>query len=342
PGTDVAVLKIDVPANDPPLPVVPLGNSDGVQVGEWGIAVGNPLGELESSMTVGVVSAKGRRDLRIAGGGPAYQNFLQTDASINFGNSGGPLVNVKGEVIGINSAVNPTGQGLGFAIPINMAREVAAQLITEGVIRRGFLGIVPWPLNEDTRARFEISPENTGVLVGTVQEDTPADRAGLQAGDVIVEFNGSAVEDVPDFRKIVADAGVGENVSVLVERDGRMIDLGVVLALRPDTPEQPQRVAPTEEEWLGLQLEQVTGRLMRQFNLQLSEGLVVSQIDMSRPAAESGLKVGDVLLEIDDRSVDDIERFREIVSGSIADEAAMEFLVQRGGERLMVRVNSRG
>ena len=196
PGTDVAVVKMDVPAGDAPLPTVPLGDSDEMRVGDWAIAIGNPLGELEGTLTVGVISAKGRKDLRIMGGGPVYQDFIQTDASINFGNSGGPLVNVRGEVVGINSAVNPTGQGLGFSIPINLARKVAIELIRTGTVRRGYLGILPQPITAEVREGWEM-PGLAGILVGSVEKETPAERSGLLVGDVILEFNRKPVRDVP-------------------------------------------------------------------------------------------------------------------------------------------------
>jgi serine protease Do len=298
PGTDVAVLKIDLPAGDPALPVVPLGNSDEIRVGDWAIAIGNPLGELEGTLTVGIVSAKGRKDLRIAGGGPTYQDFIQTDASINFGNSGGPLVNGRGEVIGINSAVNPTGQGLGFTIPINMAREVAIELIRNGTIRRGFLGILPQEITEDIRQAFDL-PASGGILVGNVQTETPAEDGGLEAGDVIVDFNGEPVSNVAEFRALVAKAGVGVDVPIRLLRKGEPKSVHVVLAERPDTPEPPdRRVRERDALWLGATFNDISIPLAKEYDLDRDSGVVVTKVRGGSQASMGGLREGDVVLEV--------------------------------------------
>lgn len=343
PGTDIAVLKISVPFGHDSLPTLPLGNSDAMRVGDWAIAVGNPLGELESSFTVGVVSATGRNNLRIAGGGPTYQDFIQTDASINFGNSGGPLVNLRGEAIGINSAVNPTGQGLGFAIPLNMVREVAVELIQSGTVRRGYLGIWPRELSDDTRRNYDIDDDVVGVLVGQVEDDTPAQDSGFREGDVILRFNRSKVADVPEFRQIVADAGVGADVPVRVLRDGRERDLNVVLALRPDTPEPPRETEPmSEEDWLGLELSEITPELMALYNLQQTRGVVCSQVSLGRPAASSGLRVGDVVLEVNDRKIKDIEDFRDAMTDAVQAGESLEIEVRRGNSSTTIEVETEG
>jgi serine protease Do len=303
PGTDVAVLKIDKPAGDPPLPTVPLGNSDEIRVGDWAIAIGNPLGELEGTLTVGIVSAKGRKDLRIAGGGPTYQDFIQTDASINYGNSGGPLVNGRGEVIGINSAVNPTGQGLGFTIPINMARDVAVQLIQSGTIRRGFLGILPQEITDDIREAFDL-PESGGILVGNVQDDTPAKDAGLEAGDVIMEFNGEAVGNVPEFRARVAEAGVGVDVPIQLLRKGKPMSIHVVLAERPDTPEPPERrTREPDALWLGATFNDISVPLAKEYDLDRDSGVVVTKVRGGSQASQGGLREGDIVLQINGERV---------------------------------------
>ena len=176
PSTDIAVIKID--GDD--LPTVNLGDSDDMRVGDWAIAVGNPL-ELEGTVTVGVISAKGRTDLNIRGGAPLYQDFIQTDASINFGNSGGPLVNIEGEVVGVNTAINASANGIGFAIPINLARNVAESLVSQGKVVRGYLGVVPQEITPELAEARDLQSTG-GIMIANVQEDTPAHDAGLEAG----------------------------------------------------------------------------------------------------------------------------------------------------------------
>jgi len=204
--TDIAVIQID---SERDLPVVAMGDSEEIKVGDWVMAIGTPFGQLVGTVTVGVVSAKGRSDLRIVGGNvPDYQNFIQTDASINFGNSGGPLVNIRGEAIGINSAINPSGQGIGFAIPVNMARHIAEQLIEKGRVQYGYIGILLQQLDKTLAEGLGIDVEK-GVMVREVLADTPADKAGLENKDVIVEFDGKPVKDLQKFRMMVGNTKVG-------------------------------------------------------------------------------------------------------------------------------------
>jgi len=231
PETDLAVVKVDM--EFPVDHVAPLGDSDDLRVGDWAIAIGNPYG-LEQSLTVGVVSATGRANLSISGGAPVFQNFIQTDASINFGNSGGPLMNIRGEVIGINTAINSRGQGIGFAIPINMARQVMADLKERGAVVRGYLGMVPRELTGDLRSGLGLDEDLRGIFVDSVQDGTPAAAGELAAGDVIVEWNGHAVADVPGFRLGVARTRPGEKVKARVIRDGKEKTLSFVLADRAE------------------------------------------------------------------------------------------------------------
>src|SRR5437762_9139798 len=191
PATDVAVIKID----GTNLPVLPLGDSDQLRIGDWAIAIGNPLGDLRGSVTVGIVSAQGRSNLNIFGGTPDFQDFIQTDASINFGNSGGPLCNIRGEAIGINTAINPSGQGIGFAIPINLARHVADQLVAHGKVSRAMLGVNLADLTPEIAEGFGIHGDQ-GVVIQEVLKNQPAERAGIRRNDVIVEFEGQPVSDV--------------------------------------------------------------------------------------------------------------------------------------------------
>ena len=330
PGTDIAVLKLDVPSGAPALPVVPLGNSDEMQVGDWTMAVGNPLGELEGTVTVGIISAKGRRDLIIAGGGPAYQDYLQTDASINFGNSGGPLVNSRGEVIGINSAINPNGQGIGFAIPVNMVRKVAAELIRSGTIHRGYLGIYPQEITTEIQQSWDLKNDN-GIIVGSVESGTPASEGGLKVGDIILQFNGREVEDVPGFRSLVAEAGVGVGVPIHLLRNGKAQELRVVLAERPGTPDPPARHTRRAEAGpFGATLSNISDKLKSEYELQVEEGVVVTEVRGGSAARRGGLRVGDVVLEVNRSRVKDADEATGLVTEAQANQKPVVLLVQRG------------
>src|SRR5256885_1160183 len=185
PATDVAVIKIE----GTNLPVLPLGDSEQLRIGDWAIAIGNPLGDLRGSVTVGIVSAQGRSNLNIFGGTPDYQDFIQTDASINFGNSGGPLCNIRGEAIGINTAINPSGQGIGFAIPINLAKHVAEQLVAHGTVKRAMIGVTLANMTPEIAEGFGLGNQQ-GVIIQNVFKGSPAERAGLQRNDVIVDLDG--------------------------------------------------------------------------------------------------------------------------------------------------------
>jgi Do/DeqQ family serine protease len=342
PGTDVAVLKLDVVAGGDPLPTISLGDSEEMRVGDWAIAIGNPLGELEGTVTVGIISAKGRKDLLIAGGGPAYQDFLQTDASINFGNSGGPLVNTRGEVIGINSAVNPSGQGIGFAIPINMVRKVAAELIRTGTIRRGYLGIFPQPVTAELREAWDL-PGLKGILVGSVEEGTPAAEGGIEVGDVILAFNGKPVEEVADFRALVADAGVGEGVPIRLLRGGKEKDYRVVLAERPGAPTPPARRARESDAGvLGATLVDITEKLRHDFGLEAESGVVVSEVRGGSPAREGGLRPGDRVLEINRTRIATAEEAQNEVNKAHSGKKPLVILVQRGSTTTYVSIRLEG
>jgi serine protease Do len=235
PTTDVGVVKIDPPEGVEP---IPLGDSDQIAVGDWVFAIGNPLG-LTHTVTAGILSAKGRttKDVPLPGGREMYFDFLQTDAAINPGNSGGPLLNLKGEAIGINTAINAQGQGLAFAIPINMVKQMLPSLVKEGRVVRSYLGvgIEDAPLDEKTGTR--------GAIVMRVWKGTPAEGAGLKPGDQILAVDGVAVRDSAQMRWLVSIAGVGRSVTLRVVRDGKAFDLPVKLERLPE-----KKTAPTEED----------------------------------------------------------------------------------------------
>jgi S1-C subfamily serine protease len=311
PETDLALLDIgDVPSSM----AATLGNSDEIEIGDWAVAMGNPMG-LDWTLTVGVISAVGRSDLLISGGGPVFQDFIQTDASINFGNSGGPLANIRGEVIGINAAVNTSAQGIGFAIPINMTREVVAQLLDEGVVRRGYLGMVPVELDPLKREALGLGEFVRGIFVESVSGGTPADEGGLQGSDVIIEIDGRAVSDVTDFRLRVARHKPGSELELTVLRDGERVMLDFTLADRSafvrsaQRDESPQRVAP----WMGLTVAGLDDPRAGDLNFDVHAGLLVVDVESGSPA-DGKLQQGDVIVEIDDDRVDDMETYREVIS----------------------------
>ncbi len=288
PDTDVAVVKVDPATHDGKLPFLDFGDSDSIRPGDWAIACGNPFGQLAGSLTVGVISAKGRSDLNIMGGTPVYQSFIQTDASINFGNSGGPLVNIRGEVIGMNTAINPAGQGIGFAIPINMVRKVAEELIDKGRVVRGYLGIQPQALTPELAEGLEI-PNAKGILIGRVVEGTPAEKSGLKRGDVVTKLNGNSVTDVNEFRMRVADFPVGDPIKLEILREGKKQNVEVVLEERPSQ----EQLAATEEgvstPWAGLRVGDLRDERARRFVEDPQEtGVIVVDVEPGSPADDAG------------------------------------------------------
>ncbi len=328
PNTDIAVLKIEA---DGDFPTVPLGDSDAIRIGDWAIAVGNPFGYLEGTMTVGIISAKGRSELNIMGGTPALQSFIQTDASINFGNSGGPLVNINGEAIGMNTAINPYGQGIGFAIPINLVRRVTDEIIRSGKVSWGYLGILPQAITRDLADALGVEAKE-GILVAEVVEDGPADLAGVKRGDIIVEFNGQKASQVDEFRLNVAQAGVGAGVEVKVLRDGDTRKLNVTLG------ERPTRIAratsqPYRGEWLGITVDDVSGPVGRRTApADLEKGVVIVGVDADSPAEDAGLGVGDLIEEVDGKDIRSLDDYEEAI-GEAKD---------RGGKPVLFLVRHEG
>jgi serine protease Do len=328
PNTDIAVLKIE---RDGGFPTVPLGNSDAIRIGDWAIAVGNPFGYLEGTMTVGIISAKGRSELNIMGGTPALQSFIQTDASINFGNSGGPLVNINGEAIGMNTAINPYGQGIGFAIPINLVRRVTDEIIRSGKVSWGYLGILPQAITRDLAEALGVEARE-GILVAEVVEDGPADKAGMERGDIIIDFNGQKAREVDEFRLNVAQAGVGAEVEVEVLRDGDVRKLDVTLGERP-TRFARAATQPYEGEWLGITVDDVNGPVGRRTApADLEEGVVIVEVEAGSPADDAGLSVGDLVEEVDGKDIRSLEDYEEAVDEARdRGDKPVLFLVRREG-----------
>jgi serine protease Do len=307
PNTDVAILKIEAGRD---LPAVRLGDSESIRVGDWAIAIGNPFGRLTGTVTVGVISAKGRSALSIAGGTPALQDFIQTDASINFGNSGGPLVNISGEAVGMNTAINPLGQGIGFAIPINLVRHVADEIIKYGKVSWAYLGILPQEITNDLADALGVKPRS-GILVGSVVEDAPADKAGIRRGDIITEFNNDKVGDVDQFRLKVAGSGVDKEVPLVVLRDGDRKTFKVRLGERP-TELAEGGTRKIEDEWIGLRVDDARGSRGRRYAPpDLDEGVIVIGVEENSPAEEAGIRVGDLIEEVNGEETRNLSEYEE-------------------------------
>ncbi|MFI5374592.1 MAG: Do family serine endopeptidase [Candidatus Rokuibacteriota bacterium] len=320
--TDLAVLKVESPA---PLPVADLGDSDTLRVGQWAIAIGNPFG-LDRTVTAGIISATGRTHVGVA----TYEAFIQTDASINPGNSGGPLLNLDGRVIGINTAIVSSGQGIGFAIPITMARDIMTQLIARGRVVRGWLGVVIQDLTPELAAGFGVK-EDAGVLVAEVMKDGPAEAAGLKPGDVITGFGGTAIKDVTDLQKRVAAVEPGRPTPIVVMRDHAPLALSVKVGEQP-TDEAMAAAESGGEDILGLTVEPLTPETAQQNHLSARSGLLVTEVVPGSPGAEAGIKPGDAIVEVNRRPVADAAAFRQIAAALKPGESVPVYL-QRGGGR---------
>ncbi len=330
PETDVAIIQID--GKD--LPWLPLGDSDQLRVGDWAIAIGNPLGELRGSVTVGIVSAQGRTNLNIYGGTPDYQDFIQTDAAINFGNSGGPLCNIRGEVIGINTAINTSGQGIGFAVPINLAKHVAEQLVAHGSVRRAQLGVMLAEMTPDIAEGFGLAGQQ-GVLIQRVMDNTPASRAGLKRNDVIVEFAGQPVTDMQKLRLKVADTPPGKPVSMVIMREGKRMPVSVTLKDKDE-----QLAASTQggggddavTNLGGITVKDLTPEERRQ--LGIDDGVRITDVADGSIADDNGLQPGDVIEMVGSSPVTDAESFTRLMAAARkAGRPAVLYVNRNGNSR---------
>lgn len=328
PKTDLALIKVDV---DKALPALKLGDSDALSVGDWVLAIGNPFG-LKYTLTAGIVSAKGRE----IGAGP-YDDFIQTDASINPGNSGGPLINMDGEVIGINTAIIAGGTGIGFAIPINLARDLLPQLREKGRVSRGWLGVYIQRVSPDIAKSLGLDKPK-GALVSEVTKGGPAEGSGLQHGDVIIAFEGEPVEQFNDLPRMVAAAKPGTKVTITVQRKGKTKNFKIKLGELPEGDEVTE--APEGGEALGLELQEVTPDLARAHELPSDKGLIITDLDPAGAAADAGLRRGDIILEVNQKPVETIAEFRKKVEETEAGEM-MLLLVKRREGSLYVAVEKK-
>ena len=307
--TDIALIKV---ASWKGCEAVKLGDSDSLKVGEWVVAIGSPFG-LEHTVTAGIVSAKGR----VIGTGP-YDDFIQTDASINPGNSGGPLINMKGEVVGINTAIfSRTGGniGIGFAIPINMARGIVEQLKTTGSVTRGWLGVSIQDLTPELAEYYGVK-DGKGALVGEVFEGDPADKAGIKAKDVIIAVDGDKVEDSRDLSQRIAQVSVGQKITLKVIRKGKERKFSVKIAKRTEEKETLASKKPVEEAELGMTVSPLTPDLAREFAVSEDEGVVVVSVEKDSPADKADVQPGDLILEMDHEPIKDMEDYQSQIKNA--------------------------
>ncbi len=331
-ATDIALLKIESNGN---LPNIPLGDSDRIRKGDWAIAVGNPF-EFENTLTVGVISAKGR-SLGLSTQTRSFENFIQTDAAINFGNSGGPLININGEVVGINTAIRGGGaQGIGFATPINTAKRLLPQL-KQGKIVRGYLGMGIYEVTEDVKQAFNL-PEARGALVQQVEPGKPADKAGIEKGDVIIEIDGRKINTNRELIDYISYLPVGTKVNITLIRNGQRKTVTATTAERPNEGDQSEESAtenngPTKNR-LGVSVQEITPQTRQLYGLGDSvKGVVVTGVKEVSPAGEAGIAEGDVISEVQGQKINNAADFRAAVDGLKGGTTIRIYVTSSGGGR---------
>lgn len=326
PVTDIALIKVD--AKDD-LPTVPMGSSDNLKVGEWVAAIGSPFG-LEHTVTAGIVSAKGR----VIGSGP-YDDFIQTDASINPGNSGGPLINMRGEIVGINTMIIAGGNGIGFAIPIDLAKDIVAQLKTSGEVTRGWLGVTIQDLKGDLADYYGLKDKN-GVLVASVVPGDPADQAGIQPKDIITKVDGKKVTTSRDLTNLAARLGVGDTSKVTVWRDGRQKTIEVKVGKRPLTMAAASDHQQKEKEGeYGFEVTELTPQIAQRYNIEETAGVIVINVDPKGKAQAAGIQQGDLIIEVNRENVASVKDFKNLIDQHKKGDG-VDLLVKRMNIGLMV------
>jgi len=328
-ATDLAVIRVQKPDRD--FAYLALGESEKLRVGEWVMAVGNPL-NMDHTVTVGVVSAKGRV-LGLSREGTSFENYIQTDAAINLGNSGGPLVNIRGEVVAINTAINARGQNLGFAVPVNTLRQILPQLRENGMVVRGFLGITINNLDQDSAEAFGLSSRD-GALVAEVAPGRAADKGGVRHGDIVVAIDGEPIEDTRELIDTISAMPPGTEVELTVIRDGKQRILEIELEARDAIGEETSRdVEPSQDgdtdERLGISVSELSPQIRRMYGLEdEAEGVVITRVLPVSPAADENLIRGDVILEANGETIETVDQLREIVS-EVPDGGYLRLYVQR-------------
>ena len=313
---DLALIKV---TTDEKLTVASLGDSDEIEVGEWVMAIGNPFG-LSETVTAGIISAKGR----VIGSGP-YDDFIQTDASINPGNSGGPLFNVKGEVIGINTAIINGGQGIGFAIPVNMAKSIISQLKDKGKVTRGWIGVAIQPVTKDLADSFGL-PAERGALVSEVTPESPAEKGGIKPGDIIISFDGKAIKEMNDLPRLVAATTTGKSVTVKVIRDGKEAVLTLVIEKMKDGDED---TSADSGDKLGLTVKDLTKELAASLRIKDTAGVVVMDVKPDSLASSAGIQRGDLVREINGIKIAKAEEYEKALA-TFKKDKVVRLLIKHG------------
>lgn len=328
--TDLALIKIEGAENLKPLE---MGDSDALEVGTWVVAIGSPFG-LEQTVTAGIVSAKGR----IIGSGP-YDDFIQTDASINPGNSGGPLLNLDGEVMGINTAIVASGQGIGFAIPVDLAKGIVAQLKDGGEVTRGWLGVAIQDLTTELAEYYGIAGRK-GVLIAQVFKDDPADKAGLQANDVVTAIDGRAVSTGRELSQVIANTKVGKKAKITYMRDGKEQAVSVRLTKRDDDKRLAAKPVNDSQDELGLRVQAITPEIARQFGFDSAEdGVLVGRVKAGSKAYEGGVQTGDVIKEINRQAVTSITDYDKLIKKGLKSGGISLLIKRRNAGYLAVKIN---
>jgi len=315
--TDIALIKIK--PNDS-LPVAETGDSEKLRVGDWVLAVGNPFG-LEQTVTAGIVSAKGR----VIGAGP-YDNFIQTDASINPGNSGGPLFNMEGKVVGINTAIVAQGQGIGFAIPISMAKTILPDLKAKGKVTRGWLGVSVQDISEDIAKSMKIK-DKSGALISDVFKGDPADKAGLKSGDIVTEINGKPVKDTHELLMMIAGFRIGETIRIKIVRDGQEKVLPITIAERTEKSEMAS--AQQSGEAFGMTVQEITPEIAQHLGLTIKKGLIVVDVQEGTVAEEVGIQPQDIILQVNKVKITTMKEYQKEIAKA-GEKGSILLLVKRG------------
>jgi serine protease Do len=328
--TDLALIKIEGAKNLKPLK---MGDSGDLDVGTWVVAIGSPFG-LEQTVTAGIVSAKGR----IIGSGP-YDDFIQTDASINPGNSGGPLLDLEGEVMGINTAIVASGQGIGFAIPINLAKGIVAQLKEGGEVTRGWLGVAIQDLTPELAEYYGLKGHK-GVLIAQVFKDDPADKAGLMANDVVTAIDGRAVSTGRELSQVIADTKVGKKTDIRFVRDGKEQTVSVRLSKRDDDQRLAAKPVNDAQDELGLRVQSITPALANQFGLDAAEsGVLVGRVKSGSKADGAGVQAGDIIKEINRQAVKDVADYEKLTKKGLKEEGIAMLIKRRNAGYLAVKID---
>ncbi|MEM6532643.1 MAG: trypsin-like peptidase domain-containing protein [Myxococcota bacterium] len=330
PDYDVALIKTN---RRPKVDVLPLGDSTEIDIGDWVMAIGNPFG-LDHSVSVGIISAKGRRDIMPSGRRGLY-DFIQTDAAINPGNSGGPLINMKGEVIGINTAINAAGTGIGFAIPVNMVKAMLPELKEKGRFAKSWIGIKIQPLDDALASGYGLKRPN-GALVSEVVQGGPGAAAGLKEGDIVLEFDGKPIRESSDLPLYASMAGIGKKVATTVWRNNKRLKLGITLAAYPEDDAVLASSRPAKNRGkLGVTINDITSDLRREFSLEERKGVVVTDVERNSAADDAGLRPGDVILAVNGKNIGKARQFADLVKDA-GGNSFLRVQISRGGGRMFV------